>query len=358
MIDFDSLLSENPFSVSYKEKEEWFCEAQRKLTDFHYDRCVPYRNIIDRLGFSLTADCKLDFIPFIPVRAFKENDLKSIDDTDVARTLTSSGTSGQKVSQIHLDRRSTFLQSRILRHIFSDILPASADITLFVLEKSETLKSKNNISASIAAIRGFSQFAKHVVAIIDDEGNLNFEILKDFVDMNPKQPFILFGLTGAIWFQLLEYAKINCLSLNNNNGIVIHGGGWKKLVSAAVDRSVLNDTIKQRLGINLVHNYYGMVEQTGSVFIECEMGYFHPSIYSEVIIRDSQLSVAGIGEAGLIQVLSLLAHSYPGHSLLTDDIGVIEGVDCCRCGRKGKFFSVLGRAPGVELRGCSDVANS
>ena len=103
MIDFDSLLSENPFSVSYKKKEEWFCEAQRKLTDFHYDRCVPYRNIIDRLGFSLTADCKLEYIPFIPVRAFKENDLKSIDDTDVARTLTSSGTSGQKVSQIHLD---------------------------------------------------------------------------------------------------------------------------------------------------------------------------------------------------------------------------------------------------------------
>jgi phenylacetate-coenzyme A ligase PaaK-like adenylate-forming protein len=98
-----------------------------------------------------------------------------------------------------------------------------------------------------------------------------------------------------------------------------------------------------------------MVEQTGSVFIECEEGYFHPSIYSEVIIRDQNLQVAKIGEKGLIQVMTLLAESYPGHNLLTDDIGKIDGEDFCKCGRRGKFFSVLGRAPGVELRGCSDA---
>jgi hypothetical protein len=98
-----------------------------------------------------------------------------------------------------------------------------------------------------------------------------------------------------------------------------------------------------------------MVEQTGSVFVECDEGYFHPSIYSEVLIRDENLDVVKNGEQGLIQVMTVLAESYPGHNLLTDDIGIIEGSDHCQCGRRGKYFSVLGRAPGVELRGCSDA---
>ena len=34
-----------------------------------------------------------------------------------------------------------------------------------------------------------------------------------------------------------------------------------------------------------------MVEQTGSIFMECENGYYHPSIFSEIIIRDEDLNI-------------------------------------------------------------------
>ena len=44
-----------------------------------------------------------------------------------------------------------------------------------------------------------------------------------------------------------------------------------------------------------------------------------------------------------------------GHNILTEDIGKIEGVDDCKCGRKGKYFSIEGRVPGTEIRGCSDA---
>jgi hypothetical protein len=47
--------------------------------------------------------------------------------------------------------------------------------------------------------------------------------------------------------------------------------------------------------------------------------------------------------------------SYPGHNILTEDIGIIKGIDNCKCGKKGKYFKVLGRVPDAELRGCSDV---
>ena len=58
---------------------------------------------------------------------------------------------------------------------------------------------------------------------------------------------------------------------------------------------------------------------------------------------------------GLIQLFSLLPTSYPGHNILTEDIGEIIGEDNCKCGLKGKYFLVHGRAKEAEIRGCSDV---
>ena len=109
-------------------------------------------------------------------------------------------------------------------------------------------------------------------------------------------------------------------------------------------------------GIKSVHDYYGMVEQTGCVYMECEYGHLHASIFSDVIIRNPRdFSIAKTGEKGLIQVCSLLPESYPGHSLLTEDEGIVLGEDDCPCGRKGKYFKILGRIKNAEIRGCSDT---
>jgi hypothetical protein len=53
--------------------------------------------------------------------------------------------------------------------------------------------------------------------------------------------------------------------------------------------------------------------------------------------------------------MSMLPWSYPGHALMTEDRGKVLGVDDCPCGRKGKYFTVKGRVPLAEMRGCSDT---
>ena len=106
-----------------------------------------------------------------------------------------------------------------------------------------------------------------------------------------------------------------------------------------------------------VFNYYGMVEQTGSIFMECEAGFLHCSNYSDVIMRRDDFSICEYNETGLIQLISLLPVSYPGHSLLSEDLGEIIGEDNCTCGRLGKYFIVHGRVNKAELRGCSDTFN-
>ena len=99
-----------------------------------------------------------------------------------------------------------------------------------------------------------------------------------------------------------------------------------------------------------------MVEQTGSIFVECEYGHMHASNLSDIFIRrPHDFSIADVDEPGIIQTLSVLPKSYPGHSLLTEDEGILLGEDDCECGRLGKYFKILGRVKNAELRGCSDT---
>ena len=74
-----------------------------------------------------------------------------------------------------------------------------------------------------------------------------------------------------------------------------------------------------------------------------------------IVRRAIDFQSANIGEKGIIQVVSAIPESYPGHSLLTEDEGMIEGVDDCPCGRLGKYFKVIGRLKDAQIRGCSDA---
>ena len=99
-----------------------------------------------------------------------------------------------------------------------------------------------------------------------------------------------------------------------------------------------------------------MAEQIGAIHAECECGHLHASVYSDIIPRRyKDFSPCKVGEPGILQMVSVLPHSYPGHSLISEDKGVLLGIDDCPCGRKGKYFQVLGRIKQAEIRGCSDT---
>ena len=112
----------------------------------------------------------------------------------------------------------------------------------------------------------------------------------------------------------------------------------------------------QRFGLRRIHNFYGMVEQIGSVFLEASDGYLYAPNFTDVIIRDPiTWEPLGPGQTGLIELLSLLPRSYPGHVILTEDMGEIVAIDTGTDGWLGKAVRIHGRMPKAELRGCSDV---
>lgn len=353
MIDYKTLFSSKPFSLSIKKKNSWFFINQKKLSFYHYRYSKNYKLISDNIFQSISKIKKISDLPFVHVSLFKNFNLISKNNNQKISTFSSSGTTGLKRSNVYLDPKTSFLQSKALSKIFSGLIDKNKDI--FFIENKNFLSSKESMSAKGAAIKGFGQLCNNKYYLLDNNNKLNLSILKDYIKKNKNKEFIIFGFTSSIWFNLISEIKKKKIKFTKNQGIMIHGGGWKKMYNLRVNNSKFKKEVKSLLGLKQVHNYYGMMEQTGSVFLECEKGFFHCSIFSDILIRNSKLKLSSIKETGLIQALSLLPLSYPGHNILTEDIGAIHGIDDCKCGNKGKYFTVLGRVPDAELRGCSDV---
>lgn len=211
-------------------------------------------------------------------------------------------------------------------------------------------------SARGAGILGFSIFGSRSCYALDDEMRLDLGAVREFLQKVAGRRILLFGFTYIIWAEVVRALEEQGETLAIPDGILIHGGGWKKLAGQAVSPEEFKDRIARRLGVRQVYDYYGMAEQTGCIYMECPCGHLHASVWSDVLFRRPQdHSLCAPGEPGLIQVLSLLPRSYPGHSLLTEDMGVLLGEDDCPCGRLGRYFKVIGRAPRAETRGCSDT---
>ncbi|MDO9318890.1 MAG: acyl-protein synthetase [Gammaproteobacteria bacterium] len=353
--DFSDWLEFNPYAFSADVKSHKLTKALVELTKWHSVQCESYQKILNVLVENTGSVNCLEDIPFIPVRLFKEFDLLSIESDEVFKIMTSSGTSGQQVSKIYLDRKTAALQTKVLSRLMSDVL-GKKRLPMLIIDSPSILKNRQAFSARGAGILGFSMFGLNVTYALDDSMSLDMPAIEAFLARHHGSPVFIFGFTFVIWQHFVLSLQKKGIHLPLDKGIVVHGGGWKKLQEQSVDNDAFRHALKSVANVNKVVNYYGMVEQTGSLFVECEFGHLHAPIYADVIFRRPiDFGIAEVGEEGIIEVLSLLPCSYPGHALLTEDLGVLLGVDDCRCQRLGKYFRVIGRLEKAEMRGCSDT---
>ena len=345
----------SPYELSKDEKQNLLTRELLSLTKHHKLHCKEYAAILQALNFNEDSVKSYYDLPFIPVRLFKEYDLMSIDKSQVFKTMTSSGTTGQKVSKIFVDKDTASNQQKTLIKILSDFI-GKQRLPMLIIDSPKVVKDRNLFSARGAAILGLSMLARDRTYALDENMQLNVEVVKEFCQKYEGQSVLLFGFTFMVWQHLYSELKRLNLKLNLPEAFLITGGGWKKLVTLNISREAFKDALKEQCGIGHFLDHYGMVEQTGSIYAECEYGHLHASNYSDVIIRDPKdFSICKVGHKGIIQVVSVLPHSYPGHSLLTEDEGIILGEDDCPCGRHGKYFTITGRMKKAELRGCSDT---
>jgi phenylacetate-coenzyme A ligase PaaK-like adenylate-forming protein len=344
-----------PYSLKSKDKRELLNHFLFALTRHHYENCAEYRKILDAISFNIEAESDYYRLPYLPVRLFKMMDLLSISKEQIVKTMTSSGTTGQAVSRIYLDKETSSNQTRILTKIVSSFI-GQKRLPMIVIDSPDVIRDRNLFSARGAGILGFSIFGNKRIFALNNNMELDLDLVRNFVSENKSEKFFLFGFTFMVWNSFCKELIKRNETLDLTGSILIHGGGWKKLASEKVEPNEFKNRLNEVCSIKEIHDYYGMVEQTGTIYLECESGHLHTSVFSDIIIRRPfDFSVAEKGEKGIIQVLSILPQSYPGHSLLTEDEGILIGEDDCPCGRLGKYFRIAGRLANAEIRGCSDV---
>jgi phenylacetate-coenzyme A ligase PaaK-like adenylate-forming protein len=343
------LLQINSYSFPKKKKSEFFLKIIELLNKYHSKNCKNYSLIIKKIPIFNSSS--FEKLPTLPVRIFKDFEMKN-SKSNIIKVMSSSGTSG-KVSKIFLDKDNTQKQTLVLKKIFHDNFGEKRFPMLIVERKP----SKDKIfNASYAAILGFSIFGKNHTYMLNEDGSINYSGINLFLKNNLNQKKFIFGFTSKIYEILLKNFDYSKILYHFKDSFILHGGGWKKLEKLKISNYKFKSLIKKKLNINEVYNYYGLVEQTGSIFFECKVGnHFHCSNFSEILIRDKHLQTVKKNQKGIVQLFSILPTSYPGHNILTEDIGIIKGEDDCSCGKKGKYFKILGRVKSAELRGCSDV---
>jgi hypothetical protein len=340
------------FTLPQDRREAALLPRLAELTERHRAGGAAYANILAAIGhgpgrtYAHTTE-----LPWLPVRLFKTHELKSIPDDAVFKILTSSGTTGD-VSRVYLDRDAAAGQTRMLGRTLQAVLGPKR-LPMLVVDSTAIIRNRRSFSARGAGVLGMATFGRDHVWVLDEQGEPDLPAIHGFLAEHGDRPFLVFGFTFMIWRYLYELARDHHLDLGN--GILVHSGGWKKLADRQVGNAEFRRAFRNDTGLTRIHNFYGMVEQIGVVYLEGPDGdsLYCPD-FADVVIRDPDTwEPLPPGRPGLVEVLSTLPESYPGHVLLTEDLGVVHGVDDGAW--PGKRFSVLGRLPRAEARGCSDT---
>jgi len=351
------LLDLPPFGLRQEEKRRRLLPMLQALTSHHAERCTVYREVLNRVFAGADRLCldRLEDLPFLPVSLFKSHALASVPDSEVVKVLTSSGTTGQQPSRVVVDAETAAVQSAVLVKVAQHFLGRDR-LPMIIVDHAGVVRDRRSRSARGAGILGMAQFGHRPFYALREDMSLDQEGLRAYLAQSAGRRVLLFGFTFMVWQYLVQRLEAAGDRLDLAAGVLVHSGGWKKLQDAAVTPAEFRERVQAVTGVDRVLNFYGMVEQVGGVYFENPIHHLHAPVFSEVIIRDPvTLAPLPDGEPGLVQVLSCIPTSYPGHSLLTEDLGVIRGVDPDGIGMGGRCFEILGRVPKAELRGCSDT---
>jgi hypothetical protein len=361
----DSLLAESPYRADPQQRQSALLALLKKELAFACERNARVRNYVEHWPGDVRAAQKIADLPYLPVAVFKTNPpLTLVEANKVKRTLTSSATTGQMPSRIVLDAATSRRMSKGVLTIVRDFIGSSRRPYL-VIDTPENLAAQAQLGARSAAIQALGSFATEIVSCLrpvpNGNASLDLEKLLACAAKWQTAEVLVYGFTFVIWTQLVQPLQRQGITLNLPNVRVLHSGGWKRLQQLAVTHEAFSRGVASVFGCapERVVDYYGMVENVGVIYPDCEQGNKHVPAFAEVIVRNPlTLAPVKAGERGLIQVCSALPTSFPGFLLLTEDMAEVVSYDGCACGRRGASFRFAGRAPKAEVRGCGNLENT
>jgi hypothetical protein len=361
----ESVLLQPPYGVDPQQRHSVLLALFKQELAYACERNPRFRNYVEQWPVDFRVADKISDLPYLPVGVFKTSPpLALVGADDVKRTLSSSATTGQVPSRIVLDAATARRMAKGVITIIRDFI-GPARRPYLVIDTPENLAAQAELGARGAAIQALGSFATEVVSCLrpghNGDSSVDLEKLLACAAKWKDSEVLVYGFTYVIWTNLVQPLQRQGITLDVPNVRVLHSGGWKRLHEQAVTRDAFTRGVASIFGCSpyRVIDYYGMVENVGVIYPDCDHGNKHVPAFADVIVRDPlTLAPVKAGQRGLIQVCSVLPTSFPGFLLLTEDMAEVIDYDGCPCGRRGISFRFAGRAPKAEVRGCGNLENT
>ncbi len=311
--------------------ENNFDEIAWRLFHFQARHNPVYSSYLNHVKIDPDKIKSLEEIPFLPIRFFKNHEIKT-GDWSTQRTYKSSGTTESIRSFHHL-----WDEPFYLNHAASTFEKFFGSLKQFHI--LALLPSYDTGHSSLVAM------ARYFIAQSgsDDSGFYFSETTKlieliDRLKYSDKRT-ILFGVSHS----LLDLAGQGPYSFNNL--LVIETGGMKGK-KEELTRMDLHKKIKLGIGTLQVCSEYGMTELCSQAYSKAE-GVFQCAPTMKVLIKEINDPFSITDATGIINVIDL-ANFHSCCFIETQDLG--------RVTENG--FEVLGRADNSEARGCNLMIGS
>ena len=280
----------------------------------------------------------------------------------VVRELHSSSTTGQQPSRIVIDKTTAFRQARALASILKEHL-GSHRRPFLVLDAPESAAAGDSLTARVRLFAGWAISPRKPSSAWKSTptGDLaaDWPAIEDFfAKHHGQEPVLLFGFTFMVWTRFVEEAERRGVKFQAPEAILLalrrmektrRPSRCRKTSSLAAQRCVrLRSAGHSRFLRHGGAGGHGICRLRGRQ-------QARPGLCRRDFRRPLSLEPVDVGQTGIIEVLSVLPTSYPGQALITEDQGVLVGVDDCPCGRKGNYFRFTSRIEQAEIRGCGDT---
>jgi phenylacetate-coenzyme A ligase PaaK-like adenylate-forming protein len=356
----DRLFETEPFDFS-PENRALFVASFRESALCHYRGNAVFRAFWDAAGQhpeQIETEDDVLASPPLMVHLFKERELRSVPLEEVALTLTSSGTGGQK-SRIFLSARSLARVKRLAWQIHRALGLVSDEEVDYVCFTYDPHVAKDLGTAfTDEMVTSFTRRGGVTYALRFDEARHEFVFDERGVlaalerSAAARHPVRLLGFPAYL-YRLLREHDVR-LDLGPRS-FVQTGGGWKGFSNEEIPKEQFRALVAERLGIPVanVRDMFGMVEH-GIPYVDCAQGQLHIPNYARVVTRaPGDLRLLPAGETGLLQFFCTYLDSYPSINLLTTDWG---RVGRCECGLPGATLEIRGRAGVTKHKGCAITA--
>ena len=361
----ESALAQPPYGIDPQQRHDVLLALLKKELAYACSLNPRFRNYVEHWPIDFRGADRIADLPYLPVGVFKANPPPALVGADeVKRTLSSSATTGQVPSRVVLDAATARRMAKGVVTIIRDFI-GPARRPYLVIDAPENLAAQPELGARGAAIQALGSFATEVVSCLrpgqNGDSSLDLEKLLACAEQWKHADVLVYGFTYVLWTQLVQPLQRQGINLGIPNVHVLHSGGWKRLEQQAVTRDVFIRGVASVFSCSAdrILDYYGMVENVGVIYPDCDRGNKHVPAFAEIIVRDPlTLAPVKAGQRGLIQVCSVLPTSFPGFLLLTEDMAEVINYDECPCGRRGTSFRFAGRAPKAEVRGCGNLENT